>query len=149
MRTRISALRFVVWFGLVSALGDFVYEGARSIIGPFLAHLGASAAVVGIVTGAGEACALVLRLFTGRLADRTGRPWPQTIVGYGLTMLCVPLIALSNGLALAAPVYNGERVGKAGPPPSRDIMLAHASAQLGRGRTFGLHEALDQCGALV
>src|SRR3954454_11279971 len=149
MRTRISALRFVVWFGLVSALGDFVYEGARSIIGPFLAHLGASAAVVGIVTGAGEACALVLRLVTGRLADRSGRPWPQTILGYGLTMLCVPLLALSGGLVSASVLYNGERVGKAVRSPSRDTMLAYASAGMGRGKAFGLHEALDQSGAMV
>src|SRR5438270_3021628 len=84
---RVSALRFVAWFGLVSALGDVVYEGARSVIGPYLATFGASAATVGVVTGIGEAVALVLRLGTGPLSDRTGRPWPQTIVGYALTML--------------------------------------------------------------
>src|SRR4051794_12674967 len=151
MRTRISALRFVVWFGLVSALGDFVYEGARSIIGPFLAHLGATAAVVGLVTGIGEAVALVLRLFTGRLTDRTGRPWPQTITGYALTMVSVPLLALTNGVASASLLYNSERFGKALRAPSRDVMLAHASAatRMGRGKTFGLHEALDQTGALI
>src|SRR4051812_20224130 len=146
---RVTALRFVVAFGLVSALGDVVYESARSIIGPFLAHFGATAALVGVITGIGEAVALVSRLFTGRLADRTSRPWPQTIVGYALTMVCVPLIAVSSGLALAALLYNGERFGKAVRAPSRDIMLAHASAKLGRGYTFGLHEALDQCGALL
>ena len=81
MTTKVSAIRFVVWFGTVSAAGDFVYEGARSVIGPFLAHLGATAAIVGLVTGIGEATALVFRLFTGRLADRTGKPWPQTILG--------------------------------------------------------------------
>src|SRR4051794_3185486 len=149
VRTRIGPLQFVLWFGLVSALGDFVYEGARSIIGPYLAHLGASALAVGVVTGIGEAIALVLRLFTGRFADRTQRPWPQTILGYALTMICVPLIALSNGLASASVLYNGERFGKAVRAPSRDMMLAHAAAPLGRGRAFGLHEALDQSGALV
>src|SRR3954447_12728190 len=140
MRTRVSALRFVMWFGTVSALGDFVYEGARSVIGPFLATVGANAATVGIVTGIGEATALVFRLFTGRIADRTGRPWPQTILGYSLTMVCVPLIALSSGLSTAALLYNGERFGKAVRTPARDIMLAHASAAVGRGKAFGLHE---------
>src|SRR3954451_18583447 len=105
---RVTALRFVVAFGLVSALGDVVYEGARSIIGPLLAHFGASAVIVGVITGIGEAVALGFRLFTGRLADRTNRPWPQTIVGYALTMICVPLIALSTGIAFAAALYNGE-----------------------------------------
>jgi MFS family permease len=146
---RLSALRFVVGFGVVSALGDVVYEGARSIIGPFLGHLGATAAVVGLITGTGEAVALVLRLFTGRLVDRTRRPWPQTITGYALTMACVPLIALSHGLWSAGLLYNGERFGKALRSPSRDTMLAHASAKMGRGYAFGLHKALDQCGALT
>ena len=149
MRPRISALRFVIWFGLVSALSDFVYEGARSVIGPFLGHLGASAVTVGVVTGIGEATALVFRLFSGPFADRTGRPWPQTILGYTLTMACVPLLALSSGLATASLLYNGERFGKAVRAPSRDMMLAHASAVMGRGKGFGLHEAMDSTGGLL
>src|SRR5205823_1545824 len=76
---RVSAVRFIVWFGAVSALSDVVYEGARSIIGPLLATFGASATAVGVVTGIGEGVALVLRLVTGPVSDRTGRPWPQTI----------------------------------------------------------------------
>lgn len=147
--SRMTALGFVAGFGIVSALGDVVYEGARSIIGPFLGELGASAAAVGLITGAGEAVALVLRLFTGRLVDRTGRPWPQTIAGYAFTMACVPLIAISGGLLSAGLLYNAERFGKALRTPARDTMLAHASADLGRGRAFGLHKALDQLGALT
>lgn len=146
---RVTALRFVVGFGTVSALSDVVYEGARSVIGPFLHQRGATAAVVGVVTGVGEAVALVFRLGTGHLADRTRRPWPQTIAGYALTMICVPLMALPGGLALAAGLYNGERFGKALRTPARDTMLAHASTTLGRGYTFGLHEALDQMGAIA
>src|SRR5256885_16871869 len=89
-RPGLSAWRFVVAFGTVSLLMDFVYEGARSITGPLLAGLGASAAVVGIVTGAGEAAALGLRLVSGPLADRTRRFWGLTISGYALTALSVP-----------------------------------------------------------
>ncbi len=146
---RISPLRFIVGFGVVSALADVVYEGARSIIGPFLGQLGASAAVVGLITGAGEAAALVLRLPAGRLVDRTRRPWAQTIAGYALTVLCVPLLAVSGGLTAAGLLYNGERVGKAVRTPARDTMLAQASAKMGRGYAFGLHEALDQTGAMA
>lgn len=148
-RNRISPIRFIVRFGVVSGLADVVYEGARSIIGPYLGQLGASAATVGLVTGLGEAAALVLRLFTGRISDRTGRPWPQTIVGYALTAACVPLVGLTGGLTGAALFYNGERVGKAVRTPARDSMLAHASARMGRGYAFGLHEALDQTGAMA
>src|SRR3954453_8787700 len=134
---RISALRFVVAFGVVSALGDVVYETARAIIGPFLEGFGATAFVVGVVTGIGEGVALVSRLFTGRITDRTQRPWPQTIVGYALTLVCLPLIALSSELVMTATLYNGDRFGKAVRAPSRDVMLAHASAKLGRGFAFG------------
>ncbi len=148
-RNRISPIRFIVRFGIVSGLADVVYEGARSIIGPFLGGLGASAAAVGLITGVGEAAALVLRLFTGRISDRTGRPWPQTIAGYALTVVCVPLIGVTGGLTGAALLYNGERVGKAVRTPARDTMLAHASAKMGRGYAFGLHEALDQTGAMA
>ena len=146
---RISPVRFIVGFGIVSALADVVYEGARSIIGPYLGSLGATAAVIGLITGGGEAAALVLRLFTGKLADRLGRPWPQTMLGYALTAICVPLLAISGGSVGAGLLYNGERVGKAVRTPARDSMLAHASAEMGRGYAFGLHEALDQIGAMA
>ena len=148
-RNTITPTRFVVGFGIVSGLADIVYEGARSIIGPYLGTLGATAAVVGLVTGLGEATALVVRLVTGRVADRSGRPWPQTLVGYVLTAVCVPLIALTGGVTAAAALYTGERLGKAVRTPARDIMLAHASAVIGRGRAFGLHKLLDQAGAVA
>ena len=146
---RMSPLRFVLVFGLVSGLGDFVYEGARSIVGPYLATFGASAALVGLVTGAGEAVALVFRLFTGRLSDRTGRHWAISITGYGITMVSVPLLALAGPLWLACAFIVAERFGKAVRSPARDTMLAEASVGLGRGRAFAVHEALDQSGALV
>ena len=106
MEHRWSAWRVVVGFGVVSLAADMVYEGARSMYGPLLASLGATAVVVGVVTGAGEAMALVLRLVFGPLADRTGRYWALTILGYGLTAVCVPLLAVTPfvgavGLALA------------------------------------------------
>lgn len=146
---RISPLRFVLVFGAISALGDVVYEGARSIVGPYLATLGASAAVVGVVTGVGEAVATVFRLGSGRLSDRTGRHWAISITGYAITMASVPLLAVAGSLGLASTFVVGERFGKAVRTPARDTMLAEASANLGRGRAFALHEAMDQAGALV
>jgi MFS family permease len=148
-RNRITPLRFVLVFGLVSGLGDFVYEGARSIVGPYLATFGASAALVGVITGVGEAVALVFRLFTGRLSDRTGKHWTISIVGYGITIVSVPLLAVAGPLWLACTFIIGERFGKAVRTPARDTMLAEASVDLGRGRAFAVHESLDQAGALV
>ncbi len=151
---RWSAWRVVWWFGFVSLAADMVYEGARSIYGPLLASLGATAVVVGLVTGAGEAMALVLRLVFGPLADRTGRYWGLTIIGYGLTAVCVPLLAVTPfvggaGLVLAAVLILLERSGKAVRSPSKSALLAHVASAVGRGRGFGVHKALDQVGAFA
>ena len=154
VRGRWSAWRVVWWFGFVSLAADMVYEGARSIYGPLLASLGATAVVVGLVTGAGEAMALVLRLVFGPLADRTGRYWGLTIVGYGLTAVCVPLLAVTPfvggaGLVLASILILLERAGKAVRSPSKSALLAHVASAVGRGRGFGVHKALDQVGAFA
>jgi MFS family permease len=148
-RNRLAPLRFILVFGLISGLGDVVYEGARSMTGPWLAHFGAAAALVGLITGVGEAVALVLRLPFGLLSDRTGRPWPITIAGYAMTMVAAPLLAVAWALWPAAALTILERFGKAVRTPARDTMLAQASTDLGRGRAFAVHEALDQSGALV
>lgn len=149
-----SAWRVVVGFGVVSLLADMVYEGARSMYGPLLATLGASAVVVGLVTGLGEAMALVLRLVFGPLADRTGAYWSLTILGYGLTAVCVPLLAVTPllgaaGVAAAAVLILIERGGKAVRSPSKTALLAHAAGAVGRGRGFGVHKALDQVGSFA
>ncbi|MER5429541.1 MFS transporter [Streptomyces sp. NPDC002588] len=141
--------RFVVWFGTVSLLADFVYEGARSITGPLLASLGASALVVGVVTGAGEAAALGLRLVSGPLADRTRRFWGLATAGYALTVISVPLLGVVGVLWAACALVIAERVGKAVRSPAKDTLLSHATAATGRGRGFAVHEAMDQVGALV
>jgi MFS family permease len=153
-RTAPTAWQVVWWFGLVSLAADMVYEGARSMYGPLLAALGASAVVVGLVTGAGEAMALVMRLVFGPYADRSGRYWALTIVGYGLTAVCVPLLWFaprvgSAGIALAATLILLERLGKAVRSPSKSALLAHAAGAVGRGRGFGIHKALDQVGAFA
>ncbi|QCB97480.1 MFS transporter [Arthrobacter sp. PAMC25564] len=146
---RLGPMGFVLAFGVVSMLADVVYEGARSITGPFLATLGASAVMVGFITGFGEAVALVLRLGTGPLADRTRKYWPLTIAGYALTVIAVPLLALASSLWQASALVVMERFGKAVRTPARDTMLSHAGAEMGRGKAFAIHEALDQSGALL
>src|SRR3990167_2902625 len=91
-----SALKFVVLIGVVSLFADMTYEGARSITGPYLAVLGASGTIVGIVAGFGELIGYGLRLVSGYISDRTGRYWPITLFGYVINMLAVPLLALAG-----------------------------------------------------
>ncbi len=140
---------FVVMLGLVSLLADVTYEGARSITGPFLALLGASGAVVGVVAGLGELVGYGLRLVSGYLADRTGRYWAITLGGYAVNLLAVPLLALAGSWEVAAVLIVAERMGKAIRAPARDAMLSHATSHVGHGWGFGLHEAMDQAGAVL
>ncbi|MFF8592147.1 MFS transporter [Streptomyces sp. NPDC015220] len=146
---RMGPWRFVVWFGTVSLLADVVYEGARSITGPLLASLGASSLVVGVVTGAGEAAALGLRVVSGPVTDRTRRFWGLAIAGYALTVVSVPLLGVAGVLWAACVLVIAERVGKAVRSPAKDTLLSHATAATGRGRGFAVHEALDQTGAIA
>jgi predicted MFS family arabinose efflux permease len=145
-----SAFAFVLLIGILSFFADFAYEGSRSAIGPYLATLGASAAIVGVVTGFGEFLGYGLRLVSGRAADRSGKLWPITIFGYVVQMLAVPALALTGTWPAAAALIILERVGKATRNPPRDVMLSYAGKQLGGyGWVFGLNEALDQAGAMV
>lgn len=144
-----TAIRFILVFGVVSALMDMVYEGARSVTGPYLGALGASALLVSVVTGAGEAVALVLRLVFGRLADRPALRWTLALSGYALTALSVPLLGITDALWIACLLVLAERLGKAVRSPAKDTMLAEAGSAMGQGKAFALHEALDQVGALV
>lgn len=142
------SLKFVVMVGALSFFADFTYEGSRSILGPYLALLQASATTVGIVTGFGELLGYGLRLVSGRAADRTGKFWPITIFGYMVQMLSVPALALVDNWPMAAVLIILERIGKAIRNPPRDVMLSHAAKEIGYGWAFGVHEALDQFGAL-
>ncbi len=151
-RQRISqaspALKFVLMVGVMSFFADFTYEGSRSIIGPYLGLLGAGALEISVITGAGEFLGYGLRLFSGRAADRTGRYWPITIGGYAVQMAAVPLLALAGSWQVAALLIILERTGKAARNPPRDAMLSHAAKEMGYGWGFGVHEALDQFGAM-
>jgi MFS family permease len=144
-----AALRFVLLVGVMSFFADFVYEGARSILGPYLALLGASGAAVGTVAGLGELAGYGLRIVSGRLADRTRLYWPITILGYVVQMTAVPALALAGSWPAAAALLVLERAGRATRNPPLKVMLSNAGPQMGGyGWAFGLHEALDQMGAL-
>ena len=144
-----SALYFVLLFGVVNLFADMTYEGARSVTGPFLGTLGASALIVGGVTGFGEFLGYALRLLSGRLADRSRLYWPITLTGYLVQMASVPLLAVVGSWPAAAVLIFLERIGRATRNPPRDVMLAPAGGHMGLGWAFGINEGLDQLGAVV
>jgi predicted MFS family arabinose efflux permease len=144
-----SGLAFIVAFGIVSLWADMAYEGMRSISGPFLGTLGASGAIVGTVAGVGELFGYLLRLGSGRLVERTHLYWPIALAGYVIQMAAVPALALAGTWWAAAFFIVIERSGKALRNPAANTMMSRAGEQIGQGWAFGLHEALDQTGALV
>lgn len=144
-----SAWRFIVAIGVVSFFADMTYEGARSIVGPYLGSLGASALLVGVIGGGAEFIGYAVRWFSGRGADASGRHWLFMYAGYTLNMVCVPLLSLVQVLGGAAGLVVGERLGKGVRTPARDALIARAGALVGQGASFGLHELLDQAGALL
>jgi hypothetical protein len=146
---RTRALRFIVCLGIVSLFADMTYEGARSIVGPYLQDLGATAGQVGFIAGLGEMIAASLRYFSGRFADRTRAYWGLTIFGYGLNVIVVPAMAFAGNWQMAALLIVAERTGKSLRGPARDVLLSEATGKVGHGWGFGLHTALDQTGAVI
>lgn len=144
-----NSLKFVILLGFVSLFADMTYEGARSVMGPYLALFGATGTAVGFVAGFGELIGYGVRLLSGYLSDKTGQYWTFTFIGYGINLLAVPLLAFVGSWEMAACLIIAERFGKAIRNPSRDAMLSYASKDAGRGWTFGLHKALDQTGAII
>lgn len=143
-----TALQLIVLFGIVSLCGDIVYEGARSVNGPFLKTLGANAAMVGLIVGIGEFFGYGIRLLSGYFSDRTRAYWLFVFIGYGM-LLTVPLLALAGVWQLAAVLMILERLGKALRNPAKDTILSSAAKKVGTGWGFGLNEAMDQIGAVV
>jgi MFS family permease len=146
---RRRAIAFIVVIGCVSLFADMTYEGGRSIAGPFLGTLGASAVVVSAVAGLGEFLGYGVRYISGRAADRQGRYWMIMIAGYVVNLLSVPLLALAGSWPVAMLMLIAERLGRAIRAPIRGAMLSHAASQTGAGWGFGLHTALDQTGGMA
>lgn len=142
------AYRLIILFGLIAMSGDIVYEGARSVSGPFLLTLGASAFTVAFIAGFGEFAGYAIRIVTGYLADRSRQYWAFVIAGY-LMIGAIPLLVLAGSWEIAAILLIIERIGKAVRSPAKDAMLSHVTSSVGRGWGFGLHEALDQVGAIA
>ncbi len=138
-----GALAFVLIMGLVNLFSDMTYEGASSINGPFLKTLGATAAIIGVISGVGEFLGYSLRSVSGYLADKSRHYWLVTFVGYIINLLAVPALALAGNWPLAAVLIVLERVGRAIRKPSVEAMLSYTTDRLGKGWAYGLNTALD------
>jgi len=142
------AFKIILLFGIVSLFGDLIYEGARSVNGPYLEILGANAVIIGFIAGIGEFLGYGIRIVSGYFSDKTKAYWFFTITGYGL-LFTVPLLALAGIWQLAALFIISERIGKALRNPAKDTLLSQATKQVGTGMGFAIVEVLDQIGAIL
>jgi hypothetical protein len=146
---RRAAIGFIICLGIVSLFADMTYEGAHSIIGPYLGDLGASIATIAFISGLGEMLGASLRFFSGRFANRTHAYWTITACGYAMNVIAVPALAYAGSWKVAAMLVIAERTGKALRGPARDVLLSEATGEVGHGFGFGLHSIMDQTGAVV
>jgi MFS family permease len=146
--TKRTAYLAVLSMGIVSMLGDIAYESGRGIVPDYLRFLGASAFMVGAVSGAGEFIGYAMRLVSGPLADRSRAYWLFIFLGYGL-ILAVPLMGFTSSVEIVMLLLLLERLGKALRSPSRDTVVSIVSKGMGSGKAFGLHEFIDQIGAVI
>ncbi|MFW9970969.1 MAG: MFS transporter, partial [Candidatus Odinarchaeota archaeon] len=116
--------------------------------GAYLYTLGASSFFVGLISGIGEFLGYILRFLSGYLSDKTKNYWILTILGYA-SLVAVPLMGYVSIWQMAMMFIFWERIGKGLRSPPKDTMMSYATAQVGHGKGFGIHEALDQVGAII
>ncbi|MFY3382912.1 MFS transporter [Paracidovorax sp. MALMAid1276] len=140
-----------IWaLGFVSLLMDVSSEMIHSLLPVFMVTaLGVSMLTVGLIEGAAEATAMVLKIFSGALSDWWGKRKPLAVLGYGLGALSKPLFALAStaGLVVAARLL--DRVGKGIRAAPRDALVADLAPPEQRGAAFGLRQSLDTVGAFL
>lgn len=146
-----KAIIIFLTISLVSLFADIVYEGGRSISGTFLDYLGAPAIAAGVLA-VGEFLGYAIRLPVGiAISSKKSSKflWVTIISGYML-ILAIPFLAFVNDWRYALALYLIERIGKGFRTPARDIVIADITDKsIGKGKAFGIHELLDQIGALL
>jgi len=140
----------VIALGVVSFLTDFASEMIYPLLPIFLAGtLGAGAVALGIVEGAAESTAALLKLVSGWLSDRVRRRKPLVVAGYALAAAVRPLIGVTSAAWQVLAIRVGDRVGKGLRTSPRDALIGDVVDPATRGRAFGFHRAADHAGALV
>ena len=140
-----------ILLGLVSLTADIVYEGARSVGGAYVKEL-EGPPVASAIASAGDFLGYGLRFASAAIASYLASSatfWGFTALGYAITATAIPLLSYAGSWQTATALYLAERVGKGLRAPVRDVILAEVSEGIGRGKGFGIHELMDQLGAVA
>jgi MFS family permease len=140
-----------IWaLGFVSLLMDISSEMIHSLLPVFMVTvLGTSMLTVGLIEGAAEATALIVKVFSGTLSDFWGKRKPLALLGYGMGALSKPLFALASTTGLLFSARMIDRVGKGIRGAPRDALIADIAPPEQRGAAFGLRQSLDTVGAVL
>jgi len=139
----------VLVLGLVSLLTDVSSEMIYPILPLFLMGIGATGAVIGLIEGAAETTASLLKVVSGRLSDKVGKRKPFLVSGYGLSTLAKPLLFFATSYWHVFAVRVTERTGKGLRSAPRDALIADSTAREHIGKAYGLHKAMDSTGAVI
>jgi MFS family permease len=140
----------VFFLGLVSLLTDVSSEMIFTIMPLFVANvLGAGALAVGFIGGLSDATDAILRIFSGRISDKFKRRKILAVMGYGFSTIVKPLMYFAASWGATLAVRFGDRIGKGIRSSPRDALVADSVAVTERGKSFGLHRAMDTSGAAL
>ena len=150
-RSSLAQLPGGIWaLGFVSLFMDISSEMIHGLLPVFLTSvLGASAEMIGLIEGVGEATASLSKLVSGWISDKVGRRKPLTVMGYGLAALSKPIFALAPTSSVVLAARFSDRVGKGIREAPRDAMAAEMAPPGLRGAAHGLRQALDTVGAFA
>ncbi len=135
--------------GVTSLLSDASHEMATAVLPGFLAVLGLSPAVLGVIEGVADSTSSFVKLGSGWMSDRLGHRKPVTVGGYFLTGISQSLFSLATGLPLLLVGRTVGWFGRGVRGPLRDAMLADSVPPSARGKAFGFHRAGDTVGAII
>ena len=140
-----------IWvLGFVSMLMDISSEMIHSLLPLFMVTtLGASAFAVGLIEGAAESTALIVKVFSGVISDYLGKRKGLAVLGYALGALTKPLFAIAPGIGLIVTARLLDRVGKGIRGAPRDALVADIAPPHLRGAAFGLRQSIDTIGAFA
>jgi MFS family permease len=139
----------VLVLGLVSLLNDMSSEMIYPILPLFLAGLGATGTIIGLIEGASETTASLLKVVSGRMSDRCGKRKPFLNVGYGLSMITKPVLSFATSYWQVLGIRITERIGKGLRNAPRDALIADSTEKDKMGKAFGLHKSMDMTGAVI
>ncbi|MCX7991838.1 MAG: MFS transporter [Proteobacteria bacterium] len=139
----------ILILGLVSLLNDIASDMIYPLLPLFLASLGGTPKVLGIIEGVGETTASLLKLFSGYLSDVFRKKKPLALLGYSLSNILRPFYFFANSWILVFVIRLADRVGKGIRTAPRDALIASSVSEKDRAKAFSFHRALDNLGALI